>query len=101
MLKGVKKASLWVLSRGRVPSSRMTHKVYRWMSPEGRSVSPPPDPFDLQDQTNIGERGVMNEADERKVRYVNLHCYIFHSTNLLQNLYTEGSIRNTYLAYRM
>ena len=45
----------------------MTHKVYRWMSPEGRSVSPPPDPFDLQDQTNLEERSIMNEADERKV----------------------------------
>ena len=80
-MKGTKKLRLWVLSRGRVPTSRMTHKVYRWVSPDGRSASPPPDPFEVQDQTAISEHTIVNEADERKARSFSLNCnvvYLFH-----------------------
>ena len=57
-----------MLAHGRIPGSRMAHKVYHWVDPEGRPASPPPDPFEVQDNSRTGEYKLMNEADERKVR---------------------------------
>lgn len=67
LMKSVKKLRLFVLAHGHLPGSRMAHKVYHWVDPEGRPASPPPDPFEIQDSTRGGDHKVMNEADERKV----------------------------------
>ena len=69
-MKSCKKLRLWVLSRGIVPSSRMAHKVYRWVDPEGRPTTPPPDPFELMEQRAKGTYKLLNEADERKVDHI-------------------------------
>ena len=49
----------------------MAHKVYRWVDPEGRPTTPPPDPFDIMEQKARGDYKVLSEADERKVGVVN------------------------------
>lgn len=67
LIKNAKKLRLWVLSHGRVPSSHMANKVYRWVDPDGRPTTPPPDPFEIQDQVSKGEQSLMSDADERKV----------------------------------
>ena len=50
-----------------MPTSRMAHKVYNWVDPHGRPASPPPDPFEVQEQISSSSRQLMNQADERKV----------------------------------
>ena len=50
-----------------MPTSRMAHKVYNWVDPQGRPASPPPDPFEVQEQISSSSRQLMNQADERKV----------------------------------
>ena len=67
MMKNSKKLQLWVLSRGHIPTSRMAHKVYNWVDPQGRPTSPPPDPFEVQEQISSSSRSPMNQPDERKV----------------------------------
>ncbi len=42
----------------------MAHKAYRWVDPMGRVTTPPLDPMEVMEQR---ARGVLNEADERKV----------------------------------
>lgn len=56
-----------MLAHGKIPGSRMAHKVYHWVDPDGRPTSAPPDPFEIQDSSRCGEYKIMNEADERKV----------------------------------
>lgn len=67
MIKNSKKLQLWVLSRGHIPTSRMAHKVYNWVDPQGRPASPPPDPFEVQEQLSSSSKTLMNQPDERKV----------------------------------
>lgn len=69
MMRNSKKLQLWVLSRGHIPTSRMAHKVYNWVDPEGRPASPPPDPFEVQEQLSSSSKTLMNQPDERKVCY--------------------------------
>ena len=66
-MKNSKKLQLWILSRGHVPTSRMAHKVYNWVDPQGRPASPPPDPFQVQEQLSSSNKTPMNQPDERKV----------------------------------
>lgn len=66
-MRNSKKLQLWVLSRGHVPTSRMAHKVYNWVDPQGRPASPPPDPFQVQEQLSNSSKTLMNQPDERKV----------------------------------
>ena len=66
-MKSSKKLRLWVLSRGRIPTSHTAHKVYRWVDAEGRPTTPPPDPFEQKSRGDSNR--VLNEADERKVCY--------------------------------
>ena len=69
-MRNSKKLQLWVLSRGHIPTSRMAHKVYNWVDSQGRPASPPPDPFEIQEQlTSSGSRTFMNQPDERKVGF--------------------------------
>lgn len=70
LMKNTKKLRLSVLAHSRIPGSRMAHKVYHWVDPEGRPTSPPPDPFEIQDSLRTGEYKLMNEADERKVTVI-------------------------------
>ncbi|CAI8055161.1 Whirlin, partial [Geodia barretti] len=67
LIRGCKKLRLWLLSHGRVPSTRMAHKVYRWVDQEGRPTTPPPDPFIIAEQRARGDYRLGIEADERKV----------------------------------
>jgi len=69
MLQNAKKLQIHVMSRGRVPGSRMAHKVYHWVDPEGRPCSPPPDPFEIQDKAKGRDYKLISEADERKVLF--------------------------------
>ncbi len=69
-MKNAKKLRLFVLAHGRVPGSRMAHKVYCWIDSEGRPASPPPDPFEIQDDSRNGEFKLINDADERKVSII-------------------------------
>ena len=50
-----------------MPTSRMAHKVYNWVDPQGRPASPPPDPFQVQEQLSSSSKTPMNQPDERKV----------------------------------
>ena len=52
----------------------MAHKVYRWVDPEGRPTTPPPDPFIIAEQRARGDYRLGIEADERKVGKLNFHC---------------------------
>ena len=74
-MKNAKKLRLFVVAHGRIPGSRMAHKVYHWVDPEGRPTTPPPDPFEVQDTSRNGEFKLLNEADERKVGYSLLKLY--------------------------
>lgn len=84
-MKNAKKLHLFVLAHGRLPGSRMAHKVYHWVDPEGRPTSPPPDPFEIQDNSKSGEYKLLNEADERKVGLCSeqLHYILAVLINLL------------------
>ena len=68
LIRGCKKLRLWLLSHGRVPTTRMAHKVYRWVDSEGRPTTPPPDPFIIAEKRVRGEYRFGSEADERKVQ---------------------------------
>ena len=48
----------------------MANKVYRWVDPDGRPTTPPPDPFEVQDQVSMGDHNLMSDADERKVNHI-------------------------------
>jgi len=68
LMNSSNKLRLWVLSHGRVPSSHMAHKVYRWVDSEGRPTTPPLDPFEIMEQKSRGgSNRLLSEADERKV----------------------------------
>lgn len=66
LIRGCKKLRLWLLSHGRVPSTRIAHKVYRWVDADGRPTTPPPDSFDIAEQRTYR---LNSEADERKVTF--------------------------------
>jgi len=71
LMNSSNKLRLWVLSHGRVPSSHMAHKVYRWVDSEGRPTTPPLDPFEIMEQKSRGgSNRLLSEADERKVTLV-------------------------------
>lgn len=41
--------ALNVCSLGHIPGGHITNHLYSWVDPEGRSVSPPPDPGEDQE----------------------------------------------------
>ena len=81
LIRGCKRLRLWLLSHGRVPTTRLAHKVYRWVDPEGRETTPPPDPFTIAEQRARGDYTFGSEVDERKVYTYSHHCSSsIHST---------------------
>ncbi|XP_027890681.1 whirlin isoform X1 [Xiphophorus couchianus] len=65
VLKGCKKLTMSVCSMGRIPGGYMTNRVYSWLDPQGRSVSPPPDSqeADLRQGHGVEERTVNLNMD--------------------------------------
>lgn len=44
VLKGCRTLAMTVYSLGHIPGGHITNHLYSWVDPQGRSVSPPPDP---------------------------------------------------------
>ncbi|TWW61324.1 Whirlin [Takifugu flavidus] len=44
VLKGCRTLAMTVCSLGHIPGGHITNHLYSWVDPQGRSVSPPPDP---------------------------------------------------------
>lgn len=70
----------------------MAHKVYRWVDPQGRPTTPPPDPYAVTDQMG---RGPLTEADERRVK----KCWSFYvlMSTLLKGC--DGSVNTVTLLH--
>ncbi|XP_036000603.1 whirlin-like isoform X2 [Fundulus heteroclitus] len=66
VLKGCKKLTMSLCSMGHIPGGYMTNKVYSWVDPQGRSVSPPPDSQEanLRQGYSMEERTVMLNMDD-------------------------------------
>ncbi|XP_013879454.1 whirlin, partial [Austrofundulus limnaeus] len=63
VLKGCKTLTMSVCSMGHLPGGGITNRVYSWVDPQGRSVSPPPD----------NQEATQRQGHGMEERMVNLH----------------------------
>ncbi|XP_045082919.1 whirlin-like [Coregonus clupeaformis] len=54
VLKGCKKLAMSMCSVGRIPGGYVTNHMYAWVDPQGRSVSPPSDLEQQEQQSTLG-----------------------------------------------
>ena len=85
----------------------MAHKVYRWVNSDGRSTSPPPDPFDIAEQRARGDFKFGSDADEKKVLVTKILYSIVEIISFIElymydsEINTVGAKRKNNILYRL
>ncbi|XP_029685463.1 whirlin-like isoform X2 [Takifugu rubripes] len=66
VLKGCRTLAMTVCSLGHIPGGHITNHLYSWVDPQGRSVSPPPDPEEAKPVhgASVDERTVILRMDD-------------------------------------
>lgn len=85
MLKGCRTLALTVRSRGHI-----SNHFYSWVDPHGRSVSPPPDPGEADQQRGGGVEERTVGAAFNTVRWMHLPAPCCCSSLLLLSPQTSG-----------
>ncbi|CAH1787596.1 unnamed protein product [Owenia fusiformis] len=75
IIKAALRLELQVRNIGRVPGSSETHQTYKWVDPQGRATSPPPEVdgtgrYEVAGDPTSGRHILLKESDERKVNVV-------------------------------
>ena len=71
VIRAARKLDITLCRVGRIPGSNVVHQMYSWVSPVGRSVSPPLELDRLGQTDSVGRKSgfsLLKDSDERKVR---------------------------------